>query len=444
MNPAMVLVMMPLCPGGSCSLLPDLPPLQKMFIGGVLASLAFLAAGILQIGIERSTLQAPGHHQTGLILMNTLDCALDVEVHGEGVAQIVEQGTVLMTPLPHRVYSMTARCPVDCAGRVMKRHVLTRQLHTAAGMFLPVIIGQNSDDEISFYFMDSNTFTKSLSGKPKLKVVYIGDTGPNKNVSIAIETDKRTSDIYYVSDTPVDHIGESAYMSLQPGKFKWRAQSALGAVDGSGEGALCMGGVYALCLRERLGRLDAAVLHAPNPPNELNLLWIVPQYILISIAEIMFAVSGLEFAFTQAPKSMKTITIAAWYVSVAIGNLIVILVAQAKIFESRATEFFVYAAVLMAAMLLFLRMSSSFHSRGIDGDASSTESKPLLIHHSKVISVRSLRPSSTPLSSSSLCTASSCLGAMERAQPGAWPARACVHLGTPSSGDCLATTLARD
>lgn len=59
------------------------------------------------------------------------------------------------------------------------------------------------------------------------------------------------------------------------------------------------GGVYVLCVRERLGRLDAAVLHAPNPPNELNLAWIVPQYVLVSMAEIMFAVSGLEFSFTQ-------------------------------------------------------------------------------------------------------------------------------------------------
>lgn len=34
---------------------------------------------------------------------------------------------------------------------------------------MPVIIGQNSNDEISFYFMDPNTFAKSLTGKPKLK-----------------------------------------------------------------------------------------------------------------------------------------------------------------------------------------------------------------------------------------------------------------------------------
>lgn len=34
---------------------------------------------------------------------------------------------------------------------------------------MPIIIGQNSDDEISFYFMDPGPFVKSLTGKPKLK-----------------------------------------------------------------------------------------------------------------------------------------------------------------------------------------------------------------------------------------------------------------------------------
>lgn len=52
MNPAMVLLMIPVCPGGAWPLLPDMPPLHKMFVGGMLASLAFVSAGILQIGIE--------------------------------------------------------------------------------------------------------------------------------------------------------------------------------------------------------------------------------------------------------------------------------------------------------------------------------------------------------------------------------------------------------
>ncbi|CAH1647716.1 unnamed protein product [Spodoptera littoralis] len=444
MNPAMVLLMIPVCPGGAWPILPDMPPLQKMFIGGMLAAMAFVSAGILQIGIERSTLQVPGHRQTGLVIMNTLGCPVDMAIRGEGIATVEQHGTALMTPLPHKGLTVTATSPVNCAGRVMKKHIAKEELKTVAGMFMPVVIGQNSDDQIGLYFMDPNPFVKSLTGKPKLKVVYVGDTGPNKNVSIAVETEKRLSDIYYVSDAPVDHIGESAYMCLQPGKFRWRALSADGEMSGSGEGYLRAGGVYVLCLRERLGRLDAAVLHAPNPPNELHLAWIVPQYLLVSVAEIMFAVSGLEFSFTQAPKSMKTITIAAWYVSVAFGNLIVILVAQTKIFQSRATEFFVYAGMLAIAMLVFLRMAQDYHSRNIDADASSSESRPLLHHRSKVISVHSLSTSSTRAFGGTGSSAASCLGVMERSRPAAWPQRAYVHIATPSTAEPKATTLAQE
>ncbi|CAK1588288.1 unnamed protein product [Parnassius mnemosyne] len=442
MNPAMVLVMIPVCPSGAWPLLPELPPLQKMFIGGILAAMAFVAAGILQIGIERSTLQVPGHQQTGLVVMNTLACPVEIAVRGEGIAPVESHGTALTSPLPHRILGLSASCPVQCAGRIMNQHVVKANLNTVSEMFMPVIVGQNSDDQIRLYFMDPNPFGKSLTGKPKLKVVYVGDTGPNKNVSITVETEKRLSDIYYVSDAPVDHIGESAYMCLQPGKFRWRAESANGELSGSGEGFVRAGGVYVLCVRERLGRLDAAVLHAPNPPNELHLAWIVPQYLLVSIAEIMFAVSGLEFSFTQAPKSMKTITIAAWYVSVAFGNLIVILIAQTKIFESRATEFFAYAAALAVAMIIFWRMAQGYNSRTIEGDASSTESRPLLRHKSRVISVHSLSSASARVYG--VVGGSSLAGQSQERAASAWPPRAAVRLATPSTGDQHVTTLAKD
>ncbi|KAG7313613.1 hypothetical protein JYU34_000769 [Plutella xylostella] len=221
-------------------------------------------------------------------------------------------------------------------------------------------------------------------------------------------------------------------------RFHWHADSAGAAVAGSGEGYLRAGGVYVLCLRERMGRLDAASLHAPNPPNELSLAWILPQYLLISVAEIMFAVSGLEFSFTQAPKSMKTITIAAWYVSVAVGNLIVILVAETKAFQSRATELFVYAGALGLAMLVFLHLARGFPAGAPAWDASSSESQPLLRRHSKVISIHSLSTLGTPSSGK----AWSCLEAMQ-SRRGGWPRHATVHVGTPSDTDLGHTTLAK-
>lgn len=36
-----------------------------------------------------------------------------------------------------------------------------------------------------------------------------------------------------------------------------------------------------------------------TPPNTIHMFWIIPQYIFLSVAEVMFAISGLEFSFTQ-------------------------------------------------------------------------------------------------------------------------------------------------
>ncbi|XP_048004321.1 uncharacterized protein LOC125240471 [Leguminivora glycinivorella] len=441
LNPALVLLLIPVCPGGACPLLPELPPLTKMFIGGMLAAMAFFAAGILQVGIERSTLQAPGRHHSGLVVLSTLACPVELTVRGAGAAGVLlpARGSALLTPLPHAQLALHAACARSCDGRHMRQHEITTTVRTVAGLFTPVVIGQDSDDHISFHFMDPNAFSKSLSGKPKLKVVYVGETEPNRNVTLSIESDKQLVDIYYVSDSPVNNIAESAYMHLAPGRYRWRAEHAGGAL-GAGCGTLRAGGVYVLSARARRGRLDSVQLHAPNPPNELHLAWLLPQYLLISCAEILFAVSGLEFSFTQAPKSMKTITIAAWYMSVAVGNFIVILVAQTKVFESRATEFFVYATVLTIAMLSFLKMAQGYEPRSLDEDYSE-ESALLLKGLSKMLSVRSATTSSTFAGAAS---AASCLGRMERAPPGAWPPRAHVHLATPTDSDVQATTLAKN
>lgn len=87
-----------------------------------------------------------------------------------------------------------------------------------------------------------------------------------------------------------------------------------------------LGGVYSLVLREYNGNIAVSLsglfffrksrenptlktwrnfpfqfakLYAMTPPNTIHMFWIVPQYVFLSVAEVMFAISGLEFSFTQ-------------------------------------------------------------------------------------------------------------------------------------------------
>jgi POT family proton-dependent oligopeptide transporter len=55
--------------------------------------------------------------------------------------------------------------------------------------------------------------------------------------------------------------------------------------------------------------------------------WQVIPYLVITVAEVMVSITGLEFAYTQAPKRMKSTIMGFWLLTVALGNVIVALTA---------------------------------------------------------------------------------------------------------------------
>lgn len=72
-------------------------------------------------------------------------------------------------------------------------------------------------------------------------------------------------------------------------------------------------------------------------PNSMHMMWLLPQYIIITAGEVMFSVTGLQFAFTQAPESMKSLLQAGWLLTVAFGNLIVVIVAEVSVFSRQVS-----------------------------------------------------------------------------------------------------------
>ena len=53
----------------------------------------------------------------------------------------------------------------------------------------------------------------------------------------------------------------------------------------------------------------------------MSYLWQVLAYILLTVAEVMISITGLEFSYTQAPKTMKSFIMALWLAAVGVGNL---------------------------------------------------------------------------------------------------------------------------
>lgn len=83
----------------------------------------------------------------------------------------------------------------------------------------------------------------------------------------------------------------------------------------------------------------------------------------------MFSVTGLEFSFTQAPASMKSVLQALWLLTVTFGNILVAIIAEVKIFESQAAEFFLFAALMGVDICIFIWMATRYKYRSESDNA---------------------------------------------------------------------------
>lgn len=48
------------------------------------------------------------------------------------------------------------------------------------------------------------------------------------------------------------------------------------------------------------------------------------------VGELLLAIPGIQFAFKEAPNSMKSVITAVWFINNAFGNLIVVLITELK------------------------------------------------------------------------------------------------------------------
>lgn len=76
-----------------------------------------------------------------------------------------------------------------------------------------------------------------------------------------------------------------------------------------------------------------------TPANSVHILWLVPQYVIMTMGEVMFSVTGLEFSFTQAPVSMKSVLQSVWLLTVAFGNLIVVLIVEGNFLDAQVINY---------------------------------------------------------------------------------------------------------
>ncbi|WP_242346126.1 POT family MFS transporter [Anaeromyxobacter terrae] len=92
------------------------------------------------------------------------------------------------------------------------------------------------------------------------------------------------------------------------------------------------------------------------PPSAL---WQLPQYVLLTVGEVLVSVTGLEFSYTQAPRSMRSTIMSLWFLTIALGNLLTAVFTRLVSLEG-AAYFWVFAGLMLAAAFAFREVARRY------------------------------------------------------------------------------------
>ncbi|KAL3185472.1 hypothetical protein MRX96_005489 [Rhipicephalus microplus] len=342
-NPLLILVLVPVFSYGvypmfnRCNLLNR--PLQKITVGGLAAAAAFAVAGCLDLALESGAEASPPAGFEKLTFVNTLPCP--VQVSGSELELRLPPGMALNEPQVQARDTLNVLAAPPCNLTAAQLQATTSAqvilLESSEQAVLPVLVPSGKSPNSH----NSQLLVAYTLQEPVAAVVFVGDS-PGKVYSVA----------------PVHPNAASSFTNatgLPPGRYTTRL---LGS--GNKEVAVCdvvlkNGGHYSLAVTQQGASSTETncTLHETVRPNSVSMFYQIPQYVLITAGEVMFSVTGLEFSYSQAPSSMKSVLQAAWLLTVAVGNLIVVIIAEARFFSVASSESFMYSGLMTLDMLVF-------------------------------------------------------------------------------------------
>ncbi|XP_052870615.1 peptide transporter family 1-like, partial [Anopheles cruzii] len=325
-------------------------PLQKLSFGGVLAGAAFVLSGFVEIALDRTNAVLPAPHEAQLRVFNGLPC--DYRFHSD-----MQNLTSFSVP-SRGVFEALHLQPGTIASNV------TFQFRAETGEIS--CVRQNASEVSGAFRLQPGQATSYFLGWKggQIEVLEFADTAEkdrNGMPRVRLLANVKTAKYVVLRHAT---IGDLSYnMSLNQHDPLTVSDGEYGVYVGNRQIStvkLGVGGVYTLLLDEVLENEFNLQKHTITPSNSVHMLWLVPQYVVITAGEVMFSITGLEFSYSQAPESMKSVIQAFWLLTVAIGNMLVVFIAEAKFVQSQALEFFLFAALMFLDMGLFMVLAMRY------------------------------------------------------------------------------------
>ncbi|XP_068022467.1 solute carrier family 15 member 1 isoform X2 [Melanerpes formicivorus] len=340
-NPILIIIMVPIVDTliypliKKCKI--NFTPLRKMTVGMFLAAMAFVAAALVQVQIDKTIPVFPTANQSQIKIINLGTFEADVKFEPQLYS-------VNLKPLEWTGYVTLEVSEVQSLNIISGNNVINESIRLPGGERHTLGIRNNATHLEPMWLFD-NVTSKPKEGKNLIRFlnnlpdiltnVTMGDTSfgtlmPYSVSDYILFTGGRREDITAINNlVPCSLLSES----------------------------LGFGSAYTIIINKCFGS-DLNVTYSEDiPPNTVHMAWQIPQYFILTCAEVVFSVTGLEFSYSQAPANMKAVLQAGWLLTVAVGNILVLIVARASTLNEQWAEYVLFAALLVAVCIIFAVMA---------------------------------------------------------------------------------------
>uniref|UniRef100_H3ARN1 Solute carrier family 15 member 1 n=1 Tax=Latimeria chalumnae TaxID=7897 RepID=H3ARN1_LATCH len=335
-NPILIIFMVPVFDVAIYPLIAkcgiNFTPLRRMTIGMFLAALAFFSAALVQIQIDKTLPKFPGTDYTQSKIINLGNSQANVTLLEENLNYSVDpyKATDYFNFKTHSVQKLQVSYQNNTTNTDLSFHSGTRETILLTDKYEAKLLedlqekpeqGNNAIRFVNALQQDvtikvGSTIFENVTSSSATNYTLL----PRGSHEISLETAHR-----YCTRKSLQLGFGSSYTILIKGE--------------------CTGETFDL---EYIKDID---------PNTVHMAWQIPQYFLMTCGEVVFSVTGLEFSYSQAPYNMKAVLQAGWLLTTAVGNIIVLIVAEAGQINEQWAEYVLFAALLVAVCIIFAIMA---------------------------------------------------------------------------------------
>ncbi|MDY3555155.1 MFS transporter [Gemmata sp. JC717] len=99
-----------------------------------------------------------------------------------------------------------------------------------------------------------------------------------------------------------------------------------------------------------------------KPEERVTVWWQVFAYLIITVAEILISVTGLELAFVAAPKTMKSFVTGCWLAVVGLANLVINApITQLYQYMTPSAYFAMLGGAMVVVIVVFIPIAAQFN-----------------------------------------------------------------------------------